>query len=155
MMFCRLRSMWCALPLAGCVAAAGCSTYVIKGNVISGAISDMSFVSPGDSRLGEPPLANVRITVQRDPDRLSRHMVGTDLSDAHGRFVVSLDELGTGWMDEQWLIRASKPGFKTASSMPRLDPDRKNMRLLIIMAPGLSPAPREDDDLMEQYRQHR
>jgi hypothetical protein len=150
-----LQSMWWALCLAVLATAAGCSTFVIKGNVIAGATSDMSFVPPGDLRLREPPLTNVRITVQRDPDSLSRHMVGTDLSDAHGQFVISLDEFGAGWMDEKWLIRATKPGFKTATAMPRFEPGTKKMRLLVIMAPGHSSAPREDDDLMEQYRQHR
>jgi hypothetical protein len=148
-------AMWCALPLAGCLAAAGCGTYVIKGTVISGSVSDMTFVGYGDQRLREPPLANVRITVQRDPDRGSRHMAGTDLTDIHGRFVVSLDEFGAGWMDEEWLVRATKPGFESASSMLRLNTNTKKLRLLVIMAPGFSPPPREDEDLMEQYEQHR
>jgi hypothetical protein len=147
--------MWWGLCLAGLVAAPGCSTYVIKGNVISGGVSDMIFVEQGDGRLREPPLAGARITVQRDPDKLSRKMAGTDLSDAHGRFVISLDEFGAGWMDEKWLIQATKPGFKTATAMPRLEPHTKKMRLLVILAPGLSTNPAEDDDLMEQYRQHR
>ena len=132
-----LRSISCSLWLLVCGVAAGCSTYVIKGNVISGAVSDMAFVQPNDLRLREPPLTNVRITVQRDPDSLSRHLAGTDLSDAHGRFVIPLDEFGAGWMDEKWLIRATKPGFETATSMPRFEPGTKKMRLLVIMAPDM------------------
>ncbi|MHC4099430.1 MAG: carboxypeptidase-like regulatory domain-containing protein [Planctomycetota bacterium] len=151
----RLRSMWCGLLVLGFVAAAGCSSYVIKGTVIPGAVSDMSFVESNDSRLREPPLTNVRITVQRNPDDLARQMVGTDISDAHGRFVISLDEFGAGWMDEVWLIRATKPGFKTATTKQRLDAGKKQQRLLVIMAPGRSSAPQEDEDLMEQYREYR
>jgi hypothetical protein len=146
--------MWRGLLLLGLLATAGCSTYVIKGAVITGSVSDISFVDPNDARLREPPLANVRITVQRDPDSLSRRIVGTDLSDAHGRFVVPIDEFGAGWMEETWLIRATKPGFKTASWMQPLDRD-KSKQLLVIMAPGLSVVPRDQEDLLEEYRQHR
>jgi len=151
-----LRSTLCGLFLIGFVTATGCSSYVIKGTVISGSVSDIFFVESNDSRLREPPLTNVRVTVQRNPDDLSRQMAGTDVSDAHGRFVITLDEFGTGWMDEVWLIRATKGGFKSASSKPRLDADKKKQRLLVIMAPGLSSAPQdEEEDLMEEYREYR
>jgi hypothetical protein len=149
------RAVWCGLLVLGFVTAAGCSSYVIKGTVVPGAVSDMTFVETNDSRLREPPLTNVRITVQRNPDDLSREMVGTDISDSFGRFVIQVDEFGTGWMDEVWLIRATKPGFKTASSKVRLDLEKKKQRLLIIMAPGLSSAPQEEEDLMEEYREYR
>jgi hypothetical protein len=141
------------LILIGYASAAGCSTYTIHGNVIAGAVGEMTFVGPNDSRLREPPLVNARISVQRDPEKLSRHMVGTDLTDAHGRFVITLDEFGAGWMDEQWLIRATKPGYKTMSAMYELTSDKKKKRLVIIMAPGLSQVPPEDEDLLEQYEQ--
>ncbi|MHC4140561.1 MAG: hypothetical protein ACYSUF_01335 [Planctomycetota bacterium] len=150
-----LRSTLCGLFLIGFTTATGCSSYVIKGTVISGSVSDMLFVESNDSRLREPPLTNVRLTVQRNPDDLNRQMAGTDISDAHGRFVITLDEFGTGWMDEVWLIRATKGGFKTASSRQRLDAEKKQLRLLVIMAPGLSSAPQEEEDLMEEYREYR
>ena len=150
-----LRSTLCGLFLIGFLTATGCSSYVIKGTVIAGSVSDMNFVESNDSRLREPPLTNVRITVQRNPDELSRQMAGTDVSDAHGRFVITLDEFGTGWMDEVWLIRATKGGFKSAASKQRLDANKKKQRLLIIMAPGLSGDPPEEEDLMEEYREYR
>jgi hypothetical protein len=137
----------------GYAAAAGCSTYTIHGTVIAGAVGEMDFVGPNDSRLREPPLANARVSVQRDPEKLSRHLVGTDLSDAHGRFVIPLDEFGAGWMDEQWMVRVTKPGYKTMSAMYKLTSDKKNKRLLVILAPGLSVVPQEDEDLLEQYEQ--
>ena len=150
-----LRSTLCGLVLLGFATATGCSSYVIKGTVIPGAVSDMTFVESNDSRLREPPVSNVRITVQRDPNDLSRQMVGTDVSDAHGRFVITLDEFGAGWMDEVWLIRATKGGFKNTTSMQRLDADKRHQRLLIIMAPGLSSVPQDQEDLMEEFREYR
>jgi hypothetical protein len=135
--------------------APGCSTYTIKGSVIRADVSDIEFVSRDDYRLREPPLSGARITVQRDPDKPNRRMVGTDLSDAHGAVVISLDEFGAGWMEERWLIRASKQGFKTASTMQQLTAEKKNMVLLVSLAPGLSVVPRDDEDLLEEYRKYR
>jgi hypothetical protein len=155
MMFRRLRLLCWGSALIGCAATAGCSTYTLQGTVISGSVNTMTFVPPDDARLREPPVTNVRITVQRDPDKLSRKLVGTDISDAHGRFVIPIDEFGTGWMNEQWLIRATKDGFETTSALYELTADRKKMRLLVIMSPGLSVVPREDEDLMKQFEQYR
>jgi hypothetical protein len=155
MMFRPLRALCRALPVIGLAAAAGCSTYTIKGTVVSGDKNHMTFVAVEDPRLREPPLNNVRLTVQRDPDKLSRKLVGTDLSDAYGRFTIPIDEFGTGWMDEKWLIRATKDGFETTSAKYELTADRKKMKLLVIMRPGLSVIPQEDEDLMEEFDRHR
>ena len=137
---------WGLLLLPAWTAAlTGCSTYTLHGNVTYGQISDMELVDPSDRRLSDPPLTSVRITVQRDPDKLSRRIAGTDVSDVRGRFVIPLDEFGAGWMEEEWLIRASKPGFKTATSILRLDANTRGKRLLIILGPGLSDEPTAED----------
>ena len=133
------------LLLPAWAAVTGCSTYTLYGNVIYGEISDMELVDPEDRRLSDPPLTSVRITLQRDPDKLSRRIAGTDVSDVRGRFVIPLDEFGAGWMEEKWLVRASKPGFKTATSVLRLDANTKGKKLLIILGAGLSDEPTAED----------
>ena len=148
------RTWWGLLLAFWVVSGAGCSAYVLQGRVIEGVSSEMTFVGADDPRLWDTTVGNVRITVHRDPDRLSRRLVATDVSDARGRFVISLQEFGAGWMQEQWLIRASKTGFQTAVSMPRLNQGMKDMRLLIILAPGASQDPREED-LIEESRRYR
>ena len=75
------------------------------------------------------------MSLERDPDHLSRHLAGTDLTDSRGRFVIPLDEFGSGWMDESWLIRATKQGYQDAVSTRRLS-RYKDEQLLIIMATG-------------------
>ncbi len=142
------------LVAAACAAGQGCSSYVISGQVIQGRINEMAYVAADDPRLEDLPVSNARITVYRDPDRLSRHLSGTSLSDGRGRFAVQLDELGAGWMDEEWSIRASKAGYQTVISRQRLTAGKKKMRLLVIMAPGVSEVPREED-LIEQYERFR
>lgn len=128
----------------------GCSSYVLQGRVVHGAANDMAFVAGDDARLADAPVPSARISVYRDPDKLSRKMSGTGLSDAHGVFSIQIDELGAGWMDEEWLVQASKAGYRTASAKQRLTGGTKKMQLLIIMAPGAADAPREDD-LLKQY----
>ncbi len=135
-----------------CLGAAGCSTYTIEGRVVEGAVSDMTFVLGDDPRLSDPPLSGVRITVERDPGRLSRQMAGTDLSDAHGRFAIVINDFGAGWMDERWRIQASRMRYQTASRDLRLD--RSNRRLLIILATGVSDAP-EGEDLIKQFERYK
>ncbi len=134
--------------------ATGCSSYLIRGTVVQGVTSDMSFVEPDDPRLAGTPVSGVRLTVQRDPDKLSRHMAGTDLSDTSGRFTVQVDEFGAGWMDEEWLIQAFKPGYATASVRHLLRTRHKDMRLLVTLTPGASNNPMEDD-LIQQYERYR
>lgn len=142
------------LPLLAAAAAAGCSTYVLEGRVVEGAAPDMYFVETDDPQLAEPPINGVRVTVDRDHDKLSSHLAGHGASDQHGRFSVSLDEFGSGWMDETWLIRASKPGYRTAESILRLGPSTREQWLLIVLPRGASDVPRRED-LMEEYERYR
>ncbi len=141
-----------AVMLVWLAGTAGCKTYVLQGTVVQAEIAAMTLVDPGDARLAGPPLANVRISVERDPDKLAREMVGTSLSDTRGRFVIPLDQFGAGWMDEQWLIRAFKQGYETTSTQLRLNM-YEDQRLLIMMPPGVSWKPSED--WREQYERFR
>ncbi len=131
---------------------AGCGGYVLKGRVVEGVGGVMTFVAPQDLRLAQPGLPAARITIERDPGRLSAHVAASGLSDLDGRFAVALDDFGAGWMDERWRIEATKPGFARTSSLQRLDSAARDMRLLIILAPGFS-EPRED--LLQQLQRFR
>ncbi len=146
---CQLRVL-SRLVLVGLLGGlSGCGGYVLKGRVVEGAGGDIAFVAPDDLRLSEPGLADARITVERDPGRLSAHVAASGVSDLDGRFAISLDAFGAGWMDERWRIEAIKPGFARTSSLQRLDSATRDMRLLIILAPGFS-EPRED--LLQQLQ---
>jgi hypothetical protein len=139
--------------MALCLAAlAGCRTYVLQGTVVRSDVPEMAFVTPDDPRLTEPGVSNVRISIERDPDKLSREMVGTALSDSRGRFTIPVDRFGAGWMDEVWMIRAFRQGYQTVVSRQRLS-IYDDQRLLILMPAGPAEAPPEG--WQEQYERFR
>ena len=140
------------IAVAWLATAGGCQTYVIEGTVVQGPFGEMTFVRPDDPRLNDPPIANVRVTVDRDPDSLSRRQVGTRITDAKGWFEIPVGEFGAGWMDEQWLLVAFKNGYQTLSTTQRL-PRGSERRLLIIMTPGH--AEDSPEDWREQYERFR
>ena len=144
-----------ALVLSVGSALAGCRGYVLQGKVIRGFTDAMSVVSADDDRFGEAGVPNVKVTVHRDPDRLAIHLAGSGLSDSTGAFAVDIGEFGTGWMDEEWLVTATRPGFQTVQSKIRLPYDPADRHLLIIMVPGLSVEPERPEELMEQYERFR
>ncbi len=130
----------------------GCSSYVIQGKVVAGPVSSMTFVARDDMRLGEAGLSDVHVTLRRDPDRLSTRVVANVTTGGDGKFSLLVDELGAGWMEEQWLLVARKPRFQNAMWKQRLTMKHGKMRLLVTMTPGYSnPDPHED--LMDQYDQ--
>ncbi|MEE8154557.1 MAG: carboxypeptidase-like regulatory domain-containing protein [Phycisphaerales bacterium] len=132
----------------------GCSSYVLHGKVIAGPISHMAFVGADDNRLGEAGIDGVQVTVRRDPGRLSTQLVASAITDLDGNFSLAVDELGAGWMEEEWLLVARKPGFQNATWQQRLTMKHPKLQLLVTMTPGYS-EPDRHEDLMDQYEQFR
>ncbi|MHC4108616.1 MAG: hypothetical protein ACYSTY_11070 [Planctomycetota bacterium] len=143
------------LIVAALPAASGCGSYILRGKVVRGSMSTMSLVDPVDSRLSELGVRHVQVVIYRDPDRLAIHSAGRALSDANGWFDLEVNEFGAGWMDEEWLVRASRQGFATAELKLRLPPKHDPRPLLIVVAPGVSETPAKPEDLMEQYERFR
>ena len=132
----------------------GCSSYVLHGKVIAGPISHMAFVGADDNRLDEAGIDGVWVTLRRDPGRLSTRLVTSAITDLDGNFSLAVDELGAGWMEEEWLLVARKPGFQNATWQQRLTMEHPKMQLLVTMTPGYS-EPDRHEDLMDQYEQFR
>lgn len=130
----------------------GCGSYVIQGKVVAGPVSRMAFVAQDDMLLGEAGMSDVRVTLRRDPDRLSTQVVANVTTGADGKFSLVVDELGAGWMEEQWLLVARKPRFQNAIWKQRLTMQHGKMRLLVTMSPGYS-EPDLHEDLMDQFDQ--
>jgi hypothetical protein len=143
-----------AVVAAGLAACPGCGGYVLRGKAIAGSVSDMTFVEPDDPRLDEPGVANVRIDVERDPGRLSAKVVASEMTDARGSFTVPIRAFGAGWMDEEWRFIAVVGGYATAMRRLHLTSSDAERRLLVILAPGASDDPRQED-LIEQYERFR
>ncbi len=113
----------------------------------------MAFVSADDPRLAQPGLSSVRITVERDPGELSATQVGRGLSDDQGRFAITLDSFGAGYLMEVFGVHASRSGYRNTQANLSLNA-KDDRRLLVIMAPGHSD-PYETESLLEQYERFR
>ncbi len=100
--------------IVACIALTGCNTYMLPGKVIRGQQSDIQLVYAGDERLKEPGVASVDLRVTRDPTTLNRHLVARTSSSPAGEFTLMMDEFGTGWMQEQWLLQAVGAGYQNA-----------------------------------------
>jgi hypothetical protein len=113
----------------------------------------MAFVNADDSRLAQPGVSGVRITVERDPGKLSATQVGRGLSDDQGRFAISLDSFGAGYLVEVFGVHASRSGYRNTQANLSLDA-KDNRQLLVILTPGHSD-PHETESLLEQYERFR
>ena len=134
---------------------AGCGSYTLQGRVIRGDMSLATFVKPDDARLNAEPVSSVQITVYRDPDKLSSKLEGRAVSATDGSFEIDLSGFGTGWMEEQWLVEASRTRYRNAAWIGTLTGTHRERVLLIMLAPGDATPTREDDNLLKQYEQFR
>jgi hypothetical protein len=142
------RSLLAVLLIALTGTLPGCNAYMLQGKVVRGDVSDVQLVYAGDERLNAPGAENVEVRISRDADTLNRHLVGRTRTDASGVFTIVMDEFGTGWMQEKWLIEAVGPGFQNAALDMELPSKNTKWRLLITLAPGVS-QPVQDEDLMQ------
>lgn len=148
----------CALAPMLVAGLAGCGGYEIRGKVVPGSMSLISVVAESDERLQERGLPGATVTLRRDPTKGWAKDVATAVADGEGEFVLSVAEFGTGWMTEQWMIRAARKGFERAETMTTLPRSPKDRRMLIQLAPGDSGRPDdawESNDLMKQFEQYR
>jgi len=141
---------------AGLLAALqGCGGYSIEGMVIEGSFTDARIVASDDSATVEPALRGTRVSIVRDPDHMHPHMVGEATSSAEGRFRLDIGEFGAGWMEEQWLIRATKQGYRPAEQLIRLPSSAEGMLLLITLEPGAGGPMPTRENLMEEFERYR
>lgn len=136
--------------LTGVCLASGCG-YSIQGRVITGSYSSMGFVGSDDPGLAKTGVDAVRITLERDPTKPNRAMIAEIVSGPDGRFSLPVDAFGAGWMDEEWLIRASRPGYEAVESILRLPSGKQ--RLLIRLSPGNSVGTGREDSVEEMLKQ--
>jgi hypothetical protein len=124
-----------ALAAIGALLASGCG-YVIEGRVVQ---TDMPTAgwTPSDDLVPGAPVHGATVTITRDPDRLSREVVATAVTQPDGSFALSIGGFGTGWMDEDWLIVATAPRGRGGAIWRGPPPSSPSGRLLIFgIAPG-------------------
>ncbi len=149
-------SGWLASVLCLCtLIQTGCSSYTLRGRVVQGNHNGIVVVAPDDPRLQGPGAADIRITIERDPNKGWRKQVGSSVSNPDGWFDIPVDAFGAGWMDEFWGVFASGPGYESHEEYIRLPGSPKHGMILVTLHPGIATPPKRPDDLMRQYEQYR
>jgi hypothetical protein len=148
-----LLALW---TVAGLCMLGGCGEpYVLRGKAISGGYGSLLFVGPDDEQLREPGLAAASISIYRDANRLNQALFATGRSDGLGEITIPMKGFGVGWMEEQWLIEVTKPGYETLQSVVTLPPAKHDRRILITLIPGFSVPAKQAEDLWEEYERYR
>ncbi len=150
-----LRSVilaWVAWILAGCQ---GSGSYTMEGRVVEGPFSTMEFVAEDDPRLQERGIGNVKIVLHRDGNKSWPRCIGEVSTSPTGMIHFPVKEFGAGWMIEQWLIEAFKPGYETVDTVVTLPSQKSDRRLLIMMIPGQARPLRPRNELLDQYERFR
>jgi len=117
----------------------GCGTYRLEGKVIEGEQAAVEVVPEEGRGFGEPGIAGTRISVIIDPRRLDYKKVGEGRTGADGRFSISIDALGAGFLEHQVQVSAVKKKYETTVRLMQLPSNDK--KLLIALAPGESEPP--------------
>jgi hypothetical protein len=99
------------LLIASAALLPGCA-YKLEGKVVEGLngaqVTDMQ---NADAQRGGVPGASIELI--RDPQRPTRQRVAQANADKNGRFVLTVDSFGAGWMQERWEIRVRRNGYES------------------------------------------
>src|SRR5262245_29200893 len=125
----KFISLFAAFSLVGLT---GCG-YTIHGVVVRG---DMSSVEWEDGNAGgDRPVPGASVSITRDPTTLHPEIAGSVMTDAHGCFELPVSGFGAGWMNESWLIRASRNGVGSAEWLGELPGSPSGRTLVIVISP--------------------
>lgn len=152
--------LWCALllvlagillPLIGAIRAAlargagalalvavlsGCG-YHLSGRVVEGGFDSVDMLPRSQAEdVGGAPVAGAIIELYRDPQTPKRRLVGTARSDDRGEFTMVLQDFGAGWMEERWLVRIRRNGFKGAEQTVELPGSPDGWRVVGTLSRG-------------------
>jgi len=130
-----------------------CSSYTLRGKVIEGDVSYVAVVDREDARLEGDGVAGAVVTLQSDPDKLSREMVGEAVTDGEGNFSIPIRKVGAGFLIYDVGLEARAKGYTGASHVFRLPPGGR--RVLVMLEAGPNALPERDDDPYEQYKRFR
>lgn len=152
--------LWCAvalvlagilLPLIGAIRAAlvkgagaialvavlsGCG-YHLSGRVVEGGFDSVDMLPRSQAEdVGGAPVAGAMIELYRDPQSPKRKLVGTARADDRGEFTIALQDFGAGWMEERWLVRIRRNGYKGAEQSIELPGSPDGWRMVGTLTRG-------------------
>jgi hypothetical protein len=135
--FCeRLNHTWRPAALGLLVLAmAGCETYVLRGQVISGNTPAVLIVESDDARLQSGMgIMGAKINLTLDPRSLGREPLGETVTSTDGSFSMPLDLFGAGTLLHEVGVVARAQGYNATTGEVILPSAKK--RMLVIMVPG-------------------
>lgn len=152
--------MWCALamalagillPVIGAIRAlltrgagalavvallSGCG-YHLSGRVVEGGFDGVDMLPRSQAEaVGGAPVAGAMVELYRDPQTPKRKLVGTARADERGEFTMVLQDFGAGWMEERWLVRIRRNGFKGAEQSVELPGSPDGWRMVGTLSRG-------------------
>jgi len=145
----KVRPIGLAVAVCLSLAMAGCGGYQMRGVVIQGAASKVLIVDEDDPRLTQGygvPMATIDVVL--DPDRLSRKPMPREVSDVDGRFAVTVDEPGAGYLEYDARIVVRRSGHDTAVKDLRIP--GPHQRLLVTLVNGEDHFQPDPPDVMEE-----
>ena len=128
----------CALTVVlalGTMTACGCGQYALQGRVIEGATPSVQVVSTDDGRLDSGrPIHGAMVQFTLDPRRLNYKSLGVATTGYDGRFSLSVDEFGAGFLEYELGVLAREPKHRHVEDTVKM-PGKSRM-LLITLPPG-------------------
>jgi len=97
--------------MVGMALLTGCTTYTLRGIVVSGDDVGVRVVDKKADVLAAPPIQGARLRFTLDPNRLDRKDVGSVLSGYDGSFELPIDATGAGLLEYDILVNAEAPFF--------------------------------------------
>jgi hypothetical protein len=147
------------LLLSLALLASACSTYVLRGTVVSGPTPSVFIVKPDDPRLANPdnplnslstPIANASVQLVLDPNSAGRQILGSTFTNDDGSFEIPIKQFGAGSLQYQVLLTARAPNHSPVQDIFDLPSSKK--RILVTLPKGHDYSTDEPDP-MQQLRQ--
>lgn len=100
------------VPALAVALLSGCG-YTLQGKVVEGGFDAVDVLprSQADAA-GGAPVQSASVELYRDPSNPKRKLVGAARTDENGEFRMVLQDFGAGWMEERWLVRIRRAGYK-------------------------------------------
>jgi len=124
----------CVCVLGVMLALTGCSSYTLRGVVISGDNVGVRVVPGGADVLNAPPIEGARVRLTLDPDRLDRRELGTVETGPDGTFAVPIDATGAGVLEYELRVQAQASYFAPVRGVVMLPGSGR--RVVVMMRRG-------------------
>ena len=122
------------LAFMGVLLLAGCG-YRLDGKVVDG-FGGVSIGRTDDPDARKSGIGGATVELVREPDTMNRTVAARATSDASGRFTLDVGGFGAGWMEERWLVRIRRNGFKGVEQSVELPGSPDGWRVVGTMTRG-------------------